>query len=404
MLVANSYSQIYPTPLAITSQRCQIQNFNITFPNVQYGNPWEAPPIGYGTITNYEYLLPVGWKLNNGPASNGTAWQVGNNSATVTSDLLNGGSGTNIRIRPINTACGIGLSAWQEATVSISRPTANLSIIGSNDLCTGSNNYTVNGLPTGATVTWTATNPAAATITTSGNTCSVTKVGNGLVTLTATAIINGSCTAGTASKTIRVGYNYINANVSGETTVYANSGYGYTLLTNPTSVTISNIVWIVPTGWSIVYGQGSNFINVWTGTTGGAVEVYFDDACGIRTSRYITVGVGSGGGIAQRLAPQNTKENVVLKKSFSENPDTEQKFENGIIIYPNPAKANLNILISNEVMNKNIEIVDATGKIVQKFFLKAIQNSVNISNLPKGLYMMRIIGENKGRSLKFIKE
>ena len=58
LLTPNSFSQIFPTPTLITAQRCQIQNFNINFANVKYGNPWETPPVGYGTVTNYQYLLP----------------------------------------------------------------------------------------------------------------------------------------------------------------------------------------------------------------------------------------------------------------------------------------------------------------------------------------------------------
>ena len=92
LLTANSFSQIHPTPTSITAQRCQVQSFNISFPNVQYGNPWEAPPIGYGTVTNYEYLLPSGWSLNGVPSTGG--WMASNNNVTVTSDLAScvGGS------------------------------------------------------------------------------------------------------------------------------------------------------------------------------------------------------------------------------------------------------------------------------------------------------------------------
>lgn len=76
LLTANSFSQISPSPTSITAQRCQAQNFNISFANVQYGNPWENPPIGYGTVTNYEYLLPAGWSLNGTPSTGN--WMAGN--------------------------------------------------------------------------------------------------------------------------------------------------------------------------------------------------------------------------------------------------------------------------------------------------------------------------------------
>ena len=62
-----------PTQPPITAQRCQIQNFNISFANVQYANPWVVPKLVYGTVTTYEYLLPIGWILN-GIISTGSNW------------------------------------------------------------------------------------------------------------------------------------------------------------------------------------------------------------------------------------------------------------------------------------------------------------------------------------------
>lgn len=161
---ANSFSQINPTPISITAQRCQTQNFNISFPNVQYGNPYETPPISYGTVTNYEYLLPQGWSLNGGSPSNGGSWLPGNNNVTVTSDLSNGANGF-IRIRPVNTQCANGLLTGQEATVSINRPAPNLTISGSQEtICSGSANYSVNGMPSGSSVVWTLSNNIDASI------------------------------------------------------------------------------------------------------------------------------------------------------------------------------------------------------------------------------------------------
>ncbi|MCB0741862.1 MAG: hypothetical protein KDB92_12630, partial [Chitinophagaceae bacterium] len=90
LLTSNPYSQIFPAPGSITTDRCQIQDFDISFSNVQYGNIYVQLAIGYGTITDYEYLLPVGWKLNNGTPSDGVTWQVGDNNVTVTSDLSHG--------------------------------------------------------------------------------------------------------------------------------------------------------------------------------------------------------------------------------------------------------------------------------------------------------------------------
>jgi len=63
LLTAISCAQVQPSPSSITAPRCEINNFNISFSNVQYGNPFESPQICYGTVTNYEYLLPNGWSI-----------------------------------------------------------------------------------------------------------------------------------------------------------------------------------------------------------------------------------------------------------------------------------------------------------------------------------------------------
>ena len=188
LLAANSFSQIYPSPSSITAQRCQIQNFNISFPNVLYGNPWEAPPIGYGTVTNYEYLLPTGWSLN-GIASTGN-WMVSNTSVTVTSDMASGVGGS-IRIRPVNTQCASGLQAGQEAVIPINRPAPTLSIPETDvEICSGNKTYSITGLPTGATTTWSISNNyGVAGLSNQTNTSvQVNKInsGNGHETLTAT--------------------------------------------------------------------------------------------------------------------------------------------------------------------------------------------------------------------------
>lgn len=91
------------TPNSITANRCQIQNFNISFNNVQFANPWVDPKQVYGTEAGYEYLLPVGWVLN-GTTSTGSNWITGANNVTVTSDLSHG-NGENIQIRAVNS-CG----------------------------------------------------------------------------------------------------------------------------------------------------------------------------------------------------------------------------------------------------------------------------------------------------------
>jgi hypothetical protein len=213
LLTANSFSQIYPSPTSITAPRCETNNFNISFSNVQYGNPFEAPPIGYGTVTNYEYLLPAGWSMNS-TTSSGSDWIAGGNNVTVTSDLSNGVNGA-IRIRPVNTACGSGLQPGQEAIVAISRPEPTLTITGTQYyICSGCTNFTINGMPSGASVQWSLSNTTDAYIN-GCSTCSTVDVcrnttANTVVVLTATITHCTFIYTQTRNITLGTGTNSIN--------------------------------------------------------------------------------------------------------------------------------------------------------------------------------------------------
>jgi len=113
-------ARIQPNQLSVSAPSCQITNIAISFPNVQYGNPFESPQLCYGTITTYEYLLPAGWQLN-GFTSNGSNWIAGDNSETVTTNLLGGNNGQ-ILVRPTNS-CNTSLSKNQPpVAISITRP------------------------------------------------------------------------------------------------------------------------------------------------------------------------------------------------------------------------------------------------------------------------------------------
>ena len=172
--------------------RCQAASITISFPNIQWFTTFENPEICFGTVTDYEYQLPANWSIGNNN-STGSNWIAGGNSAVVTSDLSTG-DGADIRIRASNKTCGTALAAnGPVSTVRISRPEPPLSITAPQVIiCTGSSaDYTLNNIPTGATVLWTytsnsggsvnLTNPTLATVTVTNTT-----TGNASITLIAT--------------------------------------------------------------------------------------------------------------------------------------------------------------------------------------------------------------------------
>ena len=90
----------------------------------------------------------------------------------------------------------------------------------------------------------------------------------------------------------------------------------------------------------------------------------------------------------------NGSPNFINDESLSNN----DIFNSKLKIYPNPV--NDRVFISGDLDKANIEIYNAIGQLV----LKENQNSsVNVVHLKKGLYFIKIIGENKKTTLKFIK-
>jgi hypothetical protein len=175
LLVANSCSHISPNQGSINALPCEIANHAISFSNVQYGNSFESPQICYGTVTSYEYLLPVGWVLNS-TTSTGSNWIGGSNSVMVTSDLSHGG---NISIRPANS-CTSGLITGEIVTIPVIRQKPPLTFTGGFSVCT-SQNFQANSVPAWVTnYTWLVTpNTVFGNSNPTSNPTTVTKIASG---------------------------------------------------------------------------------------------------------------------------------------------------------------------------------------------------------------------------------
>lgn len=81
--------------------------------------------------------------------------------------------------------------------------------------------------------------------------------------------------------------------------------------------------------------------------------------------------------------------------------DTPQpRWENDLLIYPNPTSNQLNIDTPFEI--NSITITDITGQTLPTII--ANTNQVEVSNLPSGIYFINIYTENRIISKKFIKQ
>jgi hypothetical protein len=86
-----------------------------------------------------------------------------------------------------------------------------------------------------------------------------------------------------------------------------------------------------------------------------------------------------------------------IELTYIENPNTKKvKFH----FYPNPAKGTINFESGND--SKEIRIYNQTGQLVLK--TKTINNKVDISPLPKGMYIIEAIFEKEAVRAKLIVE
>ena len=99
-----------------------------------------------------------------------------------------------------------------------------------------------------------------------------------------------------------------------------------------------------------------------------------------------------------------TFEEYALSKTFSLN---KVKYHNNVRIdfYPNPVSDFLYIIAPNEMTISNIAIVDLKGKTqFQKYIEESGLLKININNLQKGIYILKIMVNNETFSYKLLKK
>ena len=70
-------------------------------------------------------------------------------------------------------------------------------------------------------------------------------------------------------------------------------------------------------------------------------------------------------------------------------------------LYPNPVINILNVNIGYNLINKSYNIVDGLGRVVLKGNLNQVDNIINVEQLSKGIYYLKVSDKN---AIKFIKE
>lgn len=382
---------ISPNILSINAPRCQITNYSISFSNVQYFTEFETPDLIFGSVATYEYLLPVGWKLNNGSPSNGTIWLPANNNVTLTSDLNNGDLGS-IQIRAVNP-CSQDFKKGAIKSILISRPKPSAITGGVPLLCSGSSTYTLNVIPVGSSISWSlsaGTTVASIPPGSTGNSVVVTRVGNGNANTTLTANISAcGITYPPINYAIAVGVpGVITLQVDEIAFDFCNTSLMQfnATLQNPAPGTQLN--------WSVI-GSGA-FIKFGAGGYTPVLNIK-------RTGSFELMGT-----ITNSCGSSTYSAGIFYGADFYSNycGATFNKFS----VSPNPVKEKINVVFENQT--KSTDIINIrlyslnSSMIVRQWAVKGGQTkfSLNTSNLKNGIYTLKILSGNSKVSKQIIVE
>ena len=268
----------------------------------------------------------------------------------------------------------------------------NLSINGDNSFCNTSNNYTINGLPSGATVTWDASPYGIVQINSANsNSTTLTKITDGVVTLTAT-ITNG---CGTNQIQISKSPITVGNQLSGTIIQSGNSTPMNTvnsIAAGPTSVSFQ---WPGVSGITCVQQSGNPPVS----QTGFIYYAY-------NNSFWFTLSAGQS--ITVNFSGTGCGGTTIATRIFTVS-------SHHYIISPNPASGSINITLNPETSNIKTEsaqpgatakvfITDVNGSLKkqQKFSNSTNNMQLNVADLIPGTYFVHIINGNINETQQLI--
>jgi len=258
------------------------------------------------------------------------------------------------------------------------------SISGASSICNSQNNYTINGLPAGTTVNWSANPTNIVNISVNNNTATLTPIGNGSINLSAT--VTSAC--GSTIVTIPVGVGTpptvtsISATMSG---ACRNGGYqDWYLQATPSNPNATNWRWTVDNPSSGYYyiqnpNSASTFVTV---SGGGGVSVTYTDPCGNPSARNgVTIysPCGRAGSIVSYPNPANN-EMTVQYATASPTPQT--------------SAATLSAGASTKTLNSfSVELYNDKGKVLRSGKTGNGNQNVVLStaDVPNGNYFLHVI-------------
>ena len=381
-IIRNSDALSYSTPCNYGIIKTQLPTFNLTptslsipcgsttAQNFTVNNVYNSP----GTIS---YLWEVGpsWKFSTSGVACANTFSTASNVLSLTPNTF---PLANVKVTPILN----GVSYPQKTcTVSLAPFTGNFNIVGSSGLCT-SGVYSVSGLPTGSTITWSSSNTSIASLSAPSNTqVTANMVSNGTFTLTAT-VQNPCGQMLVLSKVISVGQPgavYWVDKV--EPYMYQFNAYDYWGCTQNVNTYV----------WQIVAQTGGVYS---TYLGGDLTSIYAVPPFSIHMT--LTASNGCASSSQDIYLSLNSEEEELYRIKPKEYPNA--------VIFPNPSNTEITIKFpfSKNSNQTKVLIYNSLGKIIDVINVENDQFIYNVEKLSKGVYFVEYnLGEIKNTS-KFI--
>lgn len=192
-------------------------------------------------------------------------------------------------------------------------------------------------------------------------------------------------------------------NATGESTTKITKSF-LTRPAAPTNITaiIHSSSWVT-LSWSPSYG--ASLYNVTWGSSVSTSETTSMDIYDYNADQKIYTlwasNISGGSPYVILDLSQKTPRNSELDVT---NAQTDKLFLNNITLYPNPAQNTLNINLPSNLNNIPVSIYSIEGKLVLTKRISSDKSYLEVENLPKGYYIVRISGYETTNPLTFIKE
>ena len=339
-----------------------------------------------------------------------------------------------------NNACGSS-SIESSSELIITPPTNAVSeIFGSEFICENSTQtYSVSSVSGASTYTWTL--PSGWTGSSTSNSISCNSDTNGG---TISIVANNVCGVPSTSTEKIVSITPIISEpteIFGDTSMCDGETKTYSISSIAGAISYN---WILPTGWT--GSSNSNFINCTNNSTSGAISVSANNVCGVASSaleKDINIIImqtpvisATNNTLHSNIAEGNQwyNQNGIIAGATDQDYNVTEDGEyyvivtngsctsessnilniiytqvsyidnlNNIEIYPNPTFGSFNIKINNnELTDCKAIIYNTDGKLIKEITLNNNVNLIDISNLTKGIYFVKVINNKSIKTTKLI--